>query len=358
LIVGQRQRFVWLGLISWFFFNLTLQQSWLPNLAEYFNTVRVIFSSIGVISIFVLFYEMGCKHLSGKAEVVLGILTTLTLLTSFASGFLIEGTIQAALAFVAFSIGRKKMPVAAMVVLLLILSFLHIGKGRMRAQFWEQGKNYGLVASNPLEIYRVWVVAAWEELLSGRAAEEKTSSLLERGNLLQFLSRVVAETPDTLPYLEGATYQQATANFVPRFLWPDKPRASASDETLAIYYRYQTLESVESTAVGLGRISEAWANFGWLGIGLISVVMGLLLRIPKQLSNGYSPTHFRFLLATSFISFALNLEGGLGPAVHALSQNLGISFIGLWFLSKPFTVLSAPSSAPLTMNTKMPSTVA
>ncbi|MFN7931628.1 MAG: hypothetical protein U0Y68_27595 [Blastocatellia bacterium] len=358
LIVGQRRRFVWIGLMCWFVFNLTLLQSWLPNLAEYFNTVRVIFSSIGVISIFVLFYEMGCRHLTGKAEILLGTLTILTLLISFASGFLIEGTIQAALAFVAFSIGRKKMPVAAMLVLVLILSFLHIGKGRMRVQFWEQGKNYGSVASNPLEIYRVWIAAAWEELLSGRAAEDKTASLLERGNLLQFLSRVVAETPDTLPYLDGTTYQLSLANFVPRFLWPDKPRASAPDEMLAIYYRYQTVESVESTAVGLGRISEAWANFGWLGVAVIGVAMGLLLRIAKQLSHGYSPAHFRFLLATSFIPFALNLEGGFGPAVHAFTQNLFISFIGLWIMSKPLTTVSAPAPVPLPMNAKVSSGVA
>jgi hypothetical protein len=300
-----------------------------------------------------LFYELGRGRLNKASRVWLIAITVFSLLTSFASGFLIGGTLQSAVAFAAFSLGRNKLPLVTMLVLAAVLAFLHAGKGDMRKEFWDEQRNYGSIQRSSLDIYQYWLAASWGRVTGASSPDEQVPSIIERASLLKFLSLVVRETPEQQPYMYGLTYQQTISIFIPRFLWPDKPRASTPDETLAIYYGIQTQESADVTAIGLGRISEAWANFGWFGIGIIGTIMGLILRVPRRLSTGFTPTHLGFLLSVQFISFAMNLEAGFGPAIHALSQTLVISFASLWVVSKtpahhratPFVEMMQPAAS-------------
>jgi len=204
----------------------------------------------------------------------------------------------------------------------------------MRAEFWETGRNYSSTSYSPLDIFKFWITRAWTNLLSDGAGQMQ-SSLLERGSLLSFLTLVVTETPTVRPPMAGLTYEQSVRSFIPRFLWPDKPRASLPDEILAIYYGVQTTESVDVTAIGLGRISEAWANFGWLGICLAGAVMGLILHIPTRLSDGFSPSDLRYLLALPFVPFGMNLENSLGYAVNGIALSVVFSLACLWLVSRP-----------------------
>lgn len=328
-------QFAWLGLIAWLLFTVSLQQMWLPDVGSFFGTVRALITSVGSIGVFILFHELGCRRLERASITWLIAITVLAVLFTLTSGFLVGGMIQMSIAMLAFFIGRKRLPLVAMLVSAAVVVFLYAGKGDMRAEFWDEGRNYSSSRRNPVNIYLFWIEASWNRLTTKTATDEKVSSLIERGNLLQYLSLVVTETPEFRPYMGGITYEQAAIIFVPRFLWQDKPRSSVPDEALAIYYGVQTTESVNVTAIGLGRISEAWANFGWVGVFMAGAVMGLILRIPTHLSAGFSLLHFRFLLAVPFITFAMNLEASLGPAVHALSHALLFSFAWLWVVSTP-----------------------
>lgn len=335
LELGRKKELVWIGLAVWTLFNVGLQQNWFPNLGSYFNTVRTLISTIGNLSLFILFYDLGCGRLSKMSRYILLIMTILSMLVQISSGFLIGGGIQTATALMAFSIGKKKIPAFVLCVIMAVLSFLHAGKGDMRAEFWAEERNYSLSVHNPLDIYQFWIRASWNRITAAEGDDQGAQSLIERGSLLQYLSLVVNETPQSRPFMEGVTYFQAIAIFIPRFLWPDKPRATTSDDSLSIYYGLLTEETAESTSISLGRISEAWANFGWIGVVLVGALMGLILRIPTILSYGYAPQHFRFLLAVPFFLFAINHEMCLGPAIHSISQGLLASFATLWIMSKP-----------------------
>lgn len=335
LQIGRMKDFIWIGLVAWALFNLGLQQSLFPDLGSYFNTVRTLISTIANLSMFILFYDLGCGRLSKTSRYFLLTLTTLSMLVQITSGFLIGSAIQTATALMAFSIGKKKIPVLTFCVILAFFAFLHAGKADMRAEFWEEGKNYTLTAHNPLNIYQFWIKASWNHITTTADDDQDAESIIERGSLLQYLSLVVSETPESRPYMGGVTYLQSIAIFIPRFLWPNKPRSTTSDETLSIYYGLQTEESVESTSISLGRISEAWANSGWIGVFLVAGLTGLILRIPSNLSCGYAPQHFRFLLAVPFFLFAINHEMCLGPAIHTMSQSVLASAAVLWIMSKP-----------------------
>lgn len=331
---GPRKMVVWGGLVSWTIFNIGLQQGWLPNLGANFNLVRTMFSSAGTLSIFILFYEMGASRLSRNENYLLLTLTVLCLTWSISSGFLLYATLQASVALVGYSISRKKVPILAMLFSVSILAFLHIGKAEMRAQYWEQGRNYSTQEKSIWDVYEFWVAASWDRLTDPDVSERKVPSIFDRGSLLQYLSRVVEETPDVRPHINGRTYIESFSGFVPRFIWPDKPSANAANDYLSIYYEFLTEEGSQTTSVATGAISEAWANWGWVGIGLIGMTMGLILCIPSGLSINSSPLHMRFLLSIPFIPFAINLELILGHGLQSLLQGLFASFICLFLISK------------------------
>ncbi len=335
-----RNQVSWLGLIVWCVFTFSTREGWLPDFGSYSNVVLALITCVGTIGLFVLYYEMGCGRLSKAAKAWLIGITVLTALFQVLSGFLIGCAMQISLACLGAFLGSKRLPLVTMLASAAFIAFLHVGKAEMRTEFWDQGLNYSSVWHNPIDIFRFWIAASWHRLATADEIDEEVPSLIERGNLLGYLSRVVSDTPEFRPYMGGITYVQTATIFVPRFLWPDKPRASTPNETLAIYYDVQTIDAVESTAVGLGSISEAWANFGWGGILMAGAVMGLILMIPRWLSAGFSPLHVRFLLAVPFIGFAMRLEECLGPSVHAMSSALAFGFAILW-------VASLPTSAPV-----------
>ena len=341
-----RNQVAWSGLIVWCLFILCMQQGWLPDFGSYFNTVRSLIWSAGTIGMFILYNEMGCGRLGQTSKAWLIAITALTVFFQMATGFLIASAMQMSMVFLAIFLGTKKLPLVTMVASTALFAFLHVGKAEMRDEFWDQRSNYSTVVHDPLDIFQFWIAASWNRLAAASSlttaetGDAEVPSILERGNLLGFLSRIVSDTPESLPYMGGITYAQTALIFVPRFLSPDKPRSSTPNETLAIYYGALTLDTAEYVGVGMGRIGEAWANFGWAGICVVGAIMGLFLQLPTRLSAGFSPVHVRFLLSVPFVAFAMALEECLGPAIHALSSGLALSFAFLW-------VASLPTSAPV-----------
>lgn len=334
---GPKQYIVWVGLAIWTLFSVALQRGWLPDLGANFNLIRSFFSAVGTLSMFILFYEFGKGQLKRIATYCLLFVTMVSMFWSISTGFLVGATVQAAVSLVAFSIGRKKIPIPTLLILLAVLSFLHAGKMEMRYQYWDEGKNYSTTKRSVLEVYEFWMAASWKRITSNDSDEEKIPTIFDRGSLLQYLARVVDVSPDQLPYLNGNSYIDATAGFIPRFIWPDKPSANAANDSLSIYYGFQTEDGVLKTAVGLGILCEAWGNWGWFGVCLIGAVMGVILFIPNTLSINSSPTQFRFLLSVPFILFSINLEMLLGQSVQSLLQGVIASFLVLVLISKSAT---------------------
>src|SRR5690349_3070500 len=85
--------------------------------------------------------------------------------------------------------------------------------------------------------------------------------------------RVQRASPDTTDYLRGETYALLPGTLVPRFISSDKPSSQVGMDLLNIRYGVLTTQGVATTAVGWGLIAEAFANFGYVGV----VVLGLLL---------------------------------------------------------------------------------
>ena len=77
-------------------------------------------------------------------------------------------------------------------------------------------------------------------------------------------------------FAHGATFYEALLAPVPRILWPGKPVAAGSGDTMS---RYTRLKFDRSTSVGIGQVAEFYINFGTPGVVAGFLIMGLLIRI-------------------------------------------------------------------------------
>lgn len=106
---------------------------------------------------------------------------------------------------------------------------------------------------------------------------EKSGSIKERYAIMPIFSVIVARTGDTVPYQEGDTYIKFFWNFIPRFIWQDKPSVNGFSNTLPREYGILSLDN-EHTSVGLGLLGEAWANFGYTGLLLFMPLYGIIYK--------------------------------------------------------------------------------
>jgi hypothetical protein len=172
--------------------------------------------------------------------------------------------------------GSKRFPTLVVVILFPIFAILHQGKSAMREKYWNNNAPLPTFVQLP-EFFCEWIGDGLESAPAGEKPVEK-NSILDRTSLIQILCLVVSNTPDHLPYLNGVTYAQIPGQFVPRFFWPSKPVGHISTYTLSIYYGLQNEEDTQKTTIGFGLLTEAYANFGLVGVGMIGFIFGVAFK--------------------------------------------------------------------------------
>ncbi len=117
------------------------------------------------------------------------------------------------------------------------------------------------------------------------------------------LERVLAMTPRVVPFWNGETYESIPYMFIPRTLWPEKP-------SRAFWNKFGRLYGVLSsddyqTSVGVGYFAEAYINFGFTGMYLCAVFMGLLVAAVERMSFYFLKGYFYF----TYLAFLMPLIG-------------------------------------------------
>ena len=82
-------------------------------------------------------------------------------------------------------------------------------------------------------------------------------------------------------FANGATFYEAVLALVPRILWPDKPVAAGSGNTVS---RYTRMKFDSSTSVGIGQVLEFYINFGMIGVLGGFLMMGVIVRITDTMA--------------------------------------------------------------------------
>ncbi|HVQ35731.1 MAG TPA: hypothetical protein VMT33_06940 [Candidatus Bathyarchaeia archaeon] len=124
--------------------------------------------------------------------------------------------------------------------------------------------------------------------------------------------------PDQEPFRHGQTLLVTVLGFIPRAVWPDKPVGIGKD--LTRYYVGPFYEPVQGFSVTITLPADLYVNFGWIGVGLGGLFLGILSRVVVSyachgMTNGIQTRAARVLLPTVFVI-------GLGEVRADMSQML------------------------------------
>jgi oligosaccharide repeat unit polymerase len=97
--------------------------------------------------------------------------------------------------------------------------------------------------------------------------------------------------------LLGRSYVGAVAAFIPRTIWPDKPRGVGS-----LYAQLFLGASKSGTTIPVSPEAEMYWNFGIPGVILLSIVYGAMLRGAYNLYWRHYPSGFATILYVLFIT--------------------------------------------------------
>ena len=199
-------------------------------------------------------------------------------------------------ATIGLALGGRRMPWLFLGTTLGLMGFLNLGKFTMRERYWNEGNSTGMTLIQLPGFYAEWAAASVEKINAGQAAaegqvvaeEDKGQSLLDRINNYQNMVFVVnAQRTLGMRPMWGETYALIPPLFVPRILWPGKPRTHEGQVRLNLHYGRQiSLEQTEKTYIAWGLLPEAVGNFGvWLGPAILGPVLGFLFGLLEAWSR-------------------------------------------------------------------------
>lgn len=325
--------FVWLGV----FFGLNFFSNWIILPGNLMSVVRGISMSLNTMGLFVLAYYHGRGLLNRQLLLLFVAGTVATALVGLASLMIAQAIIPTAMVILGYMLGSNKLPWRVLIVVFLAAAILHPGKYEMRRIYWEgeEGSKTLTLASMP-QFFSEWVSLGLNELggLSDIAATKKVeggepTSVFDRSGSLHMLLLVMRKTPSEVPFFEGATYAPIPRLLIPRFIDDEKGISHAGNVMLTVNYGLQTLEQTQNTSICWGLLAEAYANFGYLGIAGLAVVLAIFFSLLARMTVGVPLTSLRFVLGllvmaaatradTMGIFVTMQFQGMIGVSLAAM----------------------------------------
>jgi hypothetical protein len=269
---SQVARLIGLGLAAGLVFQLAVIYEWFAFLGSFFGMARTVLNTFTTIACFLASVVHAQGILRGNAWRMVVLVIATIIAVSWSSLFLVGGMMFALAAIFGYVIVARRIPWILVAGVLGIVVVLHAGKSDMRAKYWERYANYGGVTSlvQIPQLYSEWFTRGVQAISKGDVEQ----SAFDRTSLLQMILRVQAVTPEFIDFLHGETYAILPKIIVPRFIVEDKPTTQSAMALLNNRYGLQTMEESSVTAIGWGLVPEAYANYGYLGVFGIAIVVG------------------------------------------------------------------------------------
>ena len=238
--------------------------------------VVIMLSVVPMLAFAVLF----SNFVRGKSSVIDKVLILAFLLVRFVSG--LSGGLLADSASVIVICGavylteRRKVPRAAVVIVLLFYLFFQVGKNDFRKVYWLENEEGGRV-----ERVTFWTQASlekWSEAISNPNAENIRNVInpsVSRVSLLTQTANVIDQTPSVVPYQYGRLYSYMVVTWIPRFLWPEKPSVNEANQFYQVAYGLTAEEELAGVSIAVGYLAESFINFGWFGVVAVMFTIGV-----------------------------------------------------------------------------------
>jgi hypothetical protein len=267
------------------------------------------------------------RYLQGRAAAIDGLLIMFFLggrfLVGMSAGWLGAAVSLVVLCAATFLYERRKLPVAAALILIPFVMFFQVGKEQFRQTFWGARVEAGMV-----ERISFWLgesMSEWSSALedpSGERWRALADKSLGRLSLLQQTANVLEMTPAVVPYQYGQLYSYLAVTLVPRAIWPGKPSVNDANRFYQVAYGITDERNLEGVSIAVGVLTESYINFGWLGGLLVMVPLGIFFDFFQHTflseRSGYVFNAIGLALMPLFMSIESQMAQYLGGLVQAI----------------------------------------
>lgn len=216
------------------------------------------------------------------------IYTAALLITFLATGSRSGIFVPIALLLAGWVLVNHKIP-ALRAVLLTVAVFLLLGSlGKLRS---NAAINQGVTDFSMLT------------QLSLADTVEHTKESIEGNRLVSGNIAVLHKVPNEVPLLYGASYIGAALFFIPRSVWPDKPRGGGAHVGAIIYSGGDSTAGYLEAGFPIRAEIESYWNFGIIGVIIVALLLGSFHRFTVLyfLKNPQNPFRATLLLITLII---------------------------------------------------------
>ena len=321
-----------------FQFNRTV--GWIPLPGGSVMILRGIALSLATMGLFVLSFYAGKGLLTAGQKWYLGCSAVLLIMFGLGTLMLAQAAIPFAMVVLGYTLGGNKIPWKIVGIGFLVIALLHPGKYEMRNKYWSGGGD-GLRPSNAVGFFGEWIGYGLEEVggLSGvaqtqRKSEDSPTSAFERAGTLHMLLRVQKMSPTEVPFLYGLTYEHVPRMLIPRVIDDEKGISHAGNQILSVNYGLVLIETVNTVSIQWGLVPEAYANFGYLGVGALAVVLAAFYSYITRLTVGVPLTSLRFVIGLLIMAAATTADT-MGVFVTTQFQGvMAVSMAALFFMRR------------------------
>lgn len=226
---------------------------------------------------------------------------------------------------------------------LMMVAFAHIVLTRRIRAFWIVGGIAVIILIYPLAVFYREVVAMGDNLNAVEVLKNPTrafgliSVFMSQADPLEYVtaglratgsrfdalgitSVIVRDTPDRVPFQGGWSIGYVFVAYIPRVLWPGKPKISVLGQWITS--NYGPGPHITS-ATAPSWVGEFYMNFGFPGIILGCMTLGILYRFIQNFLLRANPTVPMVLAGVIvIIHVALSLEKALAISLNSLLLNV------------------------------------
>jgi hypothetical protein len=192
------------------------------------------------------------------------------LYSGVASGLLAPLLVFGQLVGLTYVVTKGRIPYLTFALLAATFLFLQPVKNAYRMEIWGQGAPVDRLEGT------LRFIELGAEYYSGEYDANFSDDLnvaYTRINHLLVTAAVIADTP-IVGFKEGQTYLPLLTKWIPRAIWPEKPREDLGNGWARDYGYLDKDDDV--TSFNLPWLPEMYMNFGWAGVVAISFAVGWL----------------------------------------------------------------------------------
>src|SRR5262249_15998849 len=134
----------------------------------------------------------------------------------------------------------------------------------------------------------------------------------------------------------------------PRLLWPDKPSVNDANMWYQVTYGLTAPKDLQRVSIAVGTLTESYINFGWLGLPMIMLPLGMLLGFFQRIFLGAGAGLVLSCTGAALVPELLAIESQLGQYLAGIVQQIAVALLVLLPLLH-FYRCSAKTSPPVTV---------